>query len=488
MEKEYHKLTIKPINPDINVIEDSQGDCHRLTSKTNTLTVSHREQPSQSTINFILGTYKKGDPGVGVPEGGTTNQILAKKSNDDFDTEWQDPEAATSVIEEIQVNGVPLPIVDKSVNVIVPTQPSDIGAEPANNNIQSHISDTDIHHSSESLANTFEPKNSNIQEHIADETIHHTIEELNDVYEPKNANIQSHISDTTIHHTIEALDLLYADINHNHNLNDLAEKSYNSLTDKPSLNFEPANANIQSHISDATKHIDNTVDFSGTIDETNDKFTLWDNSLLKWIRFSFTSMKTWLSSLYLKLDQSTPQTITASPKITSLTEGQLVYADANNQLQPIDAIYDPLKLQIQIGGFSGYNSNYALTVKKSIRTDADVRVGGANARFTDFGIVLSQNNSVYFKNESKGSLSSFEIWTKNVLCATFTPTQGLKVVSGIQCGDDTAAASLDKLGTRRNRKGIRDGNVGFYVSEECSQKGVDEYEWTEIFRNEWIIP
>ena len=42
---------------------------------------------------------------------------------------------------------------------------------------------------------------------------------------------------------------------HNHNLNDLAEKSYNSLDDLPSLNFEPANANIQSHIGDGDIHV-----------------------------------------------------------------------------------------------------------------------------------------------------------------------------------------------------------------------------------------
>ena len=73
MEKEYHKLTIKPVNPDINVIEYLTGDCHRLTSRTNTLTVSHREQPTEETINFILGTYKKGDQGD--PGVGTTTKI-----------------------------------------------------------------------------------------------------------------------------------------------------------------------------------------------------------------------------------------------------------------------------------------------------------------------------------------------------------------------------------------------------------------------------
>ena len=38
MEKEYHKLTIKPVNPDINIIEDPTVDCHKLTSKTNNTT------------------------------------------------------------------------------------------------------------------------------------------------------------------------------------------------------------------------------------------------------------------------------------------------------------------------------------------------------------------------------------------------------------------------------------------------------------------
>lgn len=33
-----------------------------------------------------------GDPGPGVPDGGTTGQILRKKSDDDHDTEWGDPD------------------------------------------------------------------------------------------------------------------------------------------------------------------------------------------------------------------------------------------------------------------------------------------------------------------------------------------------------------------------------------------------------------
>lgn len=38
----------------------------------------------------IMGRSIKGDPGEGVPPGGATGQSLVKKSNADFDTEWQD--------------------------------------------------------------------------------------------------------------------------------------------------------------------------------------------------------------------------------------------------------------------------------------------------------------------------------------------------------------------------------------------------------------
>ena len=38
----------------------------------------------------------KGDPGEGLPIGGTTGQVLVKKSDKDFDTEWQTPKAGSS--------------------------------------------------------------------------------------------------------------------------------------------------------------------------------------------------------------------------------------------------------------------------------------------------------------------------------------------------------------------------------------------------------
>ena len=39
----------------------------------------------------------KGDPGVGVPTGGTTGQVLTKKSNNNYDTEWGDASGGGSV-------------------------------------------------------------------------------------------------------------------------------------------------------------------------------------------------------------------------------------------------------------------------------------------------------------------------------------------------------------------------------------------------------
>ena len=39
----------------------------------------------------------KGDAGVGVPAGGTTGQVLAKKSNNDYDSEWVNPSGGSSI-------------------------------------------------------------------------------------------------------------------------------------------------------------------------------------------------------------------------------------------------------------------------------------------------------------------------------------------------------------------------------------------------------
>ena len=51
-----------------------------------TMTVTDKTHPTGQTINIMDGT--QGQTGPGVPAGGTTGQVLAKKSNADNDTEW----------------------------------------------------------------------------------------------------------------------------------------------------------------------------------------------------------------------------------------------------------------------------------------------------------------------------------------------------------------------------------------------------------------
>lgn len=63
--------------------------------------------PPEDVYNQILELIRegaiKGDPGEGVAEGGRAGQILAKKSNADYDTEWVDPSAGgASSWQEVQ--------------------------------------------------------------------------------------------------------------------------------------------------------------------------------------------------------------------------------------------------------------------------------------------------------------------------------------------------------------------------------------------------
>lgn len=44
---------------------------------------------AQIDLGLVVGT--DGEDGVGVPSGGTTGQVLTKKSNTDNDTQWSDP-------------------------------------------------------------------------------------------------------------------------------------------------------------------------------------------------------------------------------------------------------------------------------------------------------------------------------------------------------------------------------------------------------------
>lgn len=56
-------------------------------------------------LNVIIATLK-GDPGVGVPAGGTAGQVLTKKSSGDYDTVWQTPSGGGgSAVNVVQTTG-----------------------------------------------------------------------------------------------------------------------------------------------------------------------------------------------------------------------------------------------------------------------------------------------------------------------------------------------------------------------------------------------
>jgi len=55
--------------------------------------------------------------------------------------------AQVNVLEGVQRNGIDLTLTGKKVNVLVPTTASEVGAEPANSNIQTHIFSTSNPHS-----------------------------------------------------------------------------------------------------------------------------------------------------------------------------------------------------------------------------------------------------------------------------------------------------------------------------------------------------
>lgn len=56
-------------------------------------------------VVVIDGVGVQGPTGEGVPEGGTTSQILVKSSDSDYDTTWQDATIAVTLVSEDPISG-----------------------------------------------------------------------------------------------------------------------------------------------------------------------------------------------------------------------------------------------------------------------------------------------------------------------------------------------------------------------------------------------
>ena len=53
-----------------------------------------------TTSTFTVTNGAKGDKGDGIPTGGTTGQVLKKKSNTDYEYEWADITPISSILND----------------------------------------------------------------------------------------------------------------------------------------------------------------------------------------------------------------------------------------------------------------------------------------------------------------------------------------------------------------------------------------------------
>src|SRR4030042_217938 len=183
------------------------------------------ETPETIDVEVVNGL--KGDKGDGVAVGGTLGQFLRKKSDINFDTEWASAISSVvwgDIIGDIEDQEDLQEALDLKADITdIPNELADLSDD------STHRLVTDIEKgvwAGKQDALGYTPEN------IA------------------NLRISFQITPDDTHYISEKLakDSLdgKSDNPHNHNLNDLAEKSYNSLTDKPingatPVTFVPAN-------------------------------------------------------------------------------------------------------------------------------------------------------------------------------------------------------------------------------------------------------
>ena len=126
-----YDVEIVIVNPDGTQLRSMWEKCVAITNDNNTVLQEWDEFKEQEVearaAVFFFAKGDKGEDGVGVPEGGTTGQVLAKASDDNFDTQWQTPTFGVS-----SVNG-------KTGEVTL--NASDVEALPSNTPIPSALSD-----------------------------------------------------------------------------------------------------------------------------------------------------------------------------------------------------------------------------------------------------------------------------------------------------------------------------------------------------------
>ena len=99
--------TISALNAGVARAEAAAEEIENMEVEAETLQPGSSAYSDWSDGTLTLGIPRgdkgeKGDPGTGVPTGGTQGQVLTKKSSADNDTEWADPSGAVT---DVQVRG-----------------------------------------------------------------------------------------------------------------------------------------------------------------------------------------------------------------------------------------------------------------------------------------------------------------------------------------------------------------------------------------------
>jgi len=126
----------------------------------------------------------------------------------------------------------------------------------------------------------------------------------------------------------------------------------------------------------------------------------------------------------------------------------------------------------------------AVSYTEKLRITASGNVGiGSTAPTSKLDLVgvgtTSATSALTIRDASKAAKVTV-LDNGNVGIGTTNPKSRLQVAGGIQCADDTDAASVDKVGATRYRVS---GNNSY--CEMCMQTGAGTYAWTTIVEHNW---
>ena len=140
----------------ISVILDMAANSYITISATTKKNANYQKIDPTSSISMVQLKAPKGADGIGIAPGGDTNQILAKKSDTSYDTEWVDPSGL----------GTFVPIAGGSSSGSYMTGDLYVGTMQAGSNVV--VSDSDVTVNYDDVAGVVSSKLSHYKLNIAD--------------------------------------------------------------------------------------------------------------------------------------------------------------------------------------------------------------------------------------------------------------------------------------------------------------------------------